>query len=99
MQHFGTSRALQHLHVEPDEGEQQRVIEYMALANWAARAALVAVKSHESAATLRAPIERLVGALQTQMQTIISVVPEDKKYFEQVSRKLDERFEARLGFR
>jgi hypothetical protein len=99
MQHFGTSRALQRLSVEPDEGEQQRVIEYMALANWAARAASIAVKSQNGAATLRAPIERLVDALHTQTQAIISVVPDDRKYFQLVSSKLDERFGARLGFR
>jgi hypothetical protein len=97
LQHFGTSRAIQHLCVEPDEGEQQRVIEYMALANWAARTALIAVKSRNHAATLRLPIERLVGALHTQTEAIISVVPDDKKYFEQVSGKLDERFWVRLG--
>lgn len=99
LQHFGTSRALQHLRVETDESEQQRVIEYMALANWAAQAALIAVKAHGAAATLRVPIERLVSRLQTQTQTIISVVPDDKKYFELVSQKLDERFEVRLGLR
>lgn len=99
VQHFGTSRALQHLHVELDEGEQQRVIEYMALANWAAQAALMAVKSHKDAATLRLPIERIVGALRTQTEAIVSVVPDDKKYFEQVSSRLDERFGARLGLR
>jgi hypothetical protein len=99
LQHFGTSRAIQQLRVEPDEGEQQRVIEYMALANWAAQAALIAVKSHRDAAALRVPIERIVGALRTQTEAIVSVVPDDKKYFEQVSSKLDERFGARLGLR
>jgi hypothetical protein len=90
---------MQFLLVEPDEGEQQRVIECMALANWAARAALIAVKSHKDAVALRLPIERMVGALGTQTEAIISVVPDDKKYFEQVSIKLDERFGGRLGLR
>jgi hypothetical protein len=99
MQHFGVSSALQQLQVELDEGEQQRVIEYMALANWAAQAALIAVKSHKDAVKLRPLIERTVSAVRTQTEAIVSVISEDKNYFEEVSSKLDQRFGARLGLR
>lgn len=54
LQHFGAARALQSLTVEPDESEQQRVIEYLALSNWAAKAAHTAVLSHKKAGALRA---------------------------------------------
>src|SRR3546814_10228918 len=46
--HFGASRALQNLAVENDEAEQQRVIEYLALSNWASQAAYGAVMANRS---------------------------------------------------
>jgi hypothetical protein len=97
LQHFGTSRAIQHLHVESDEGEQLRVIEYMAIANWAAHAASIAVHSHSGALALRTPITRLVDALRAQTEALISVIVDDKKYFQQVTDRIGERFSGRLG--
>jgi hypothetical protein len=97
LQHFGTSRAIQHLHVESDEGEQLRVIEYMAIANWAAHAASIAVHSHGGALALRTPITRLVDALRVQTEALISGIVDDKKYFQQVTDRIDERFRGRLG--
>lgn len=97
LQHFGATRALQSLIVEPDESEQQRVIEYLALSNWAAKAAYAAVQSHKKATALRVPLERLVVALTTQTQTIMSVVESDRAYFDDISGKLDDRFGGRLG--
>jgi hypothetical protein len=96
-QHFGASRALQQLHVEKDEAEQKRVMEYLALADWAARAAVQAVKSDPKAIDLRAPIESLAKTLQSQVLLIIGDVAEDKQYFAQLHLKLDERFSSRLG--
>lgn len=98
LQHFGATRALQSLIVEPDESEQQRVIEYLALSNWAAKAAYAAVQSHKKATALRVPLERLVTALTTQTQTILSIVESDRAYFDDISGKLDDRFGDRLGF-
>ncbi len=97
LQHFGTTRALQNLTVEPDESEQQRVIEYLALSNWAAKAANVAVLSTKKTTVLRAPMQRLIAALSAQTDTILSIVESDKSYFEAVTSKLDERFGPRLG--
>jgi hypothetical protein len=98
LQHFGAAKALQNLTVEPDEAEQQRVLEYLALANWAAKAALRAVMSDKKAAVLRGSLERLAAALATQTETILAVLESDRSYYAQIMAKLDERFEARLGF-
>ena len=96
-QHFGTSRALQQLQVEQDEAEQKRVMEYLALAGWAARAAVQAVKANPKAMELRGPLERLAITLQSQVLLILGDVAEDRQYFAQLHAKLDERFSARLG--
>lgn len=96
-QHFGTSRALQQLQVEQDEAEQKRVMEYLALADWAARAAVQAVKANPKAMELRGPLERLAITLQSQVLLILGDVAEDRQYFAQLHAKLDERFSARLG--
>lgn len=96
LQHFGATRALQSLTVEPDESEQQRVLEYLALSNWAAKAAHAAILSQKKAGALRGPLERLIAALTAQTQTILSVLADDRAYFDEISGKLDERFEDRL---
>ncbi len=98
LQHFGATRALQNLVVEQDQAEQQRVLEYLALSNWAAKAAHRAVLSDIKAAVLRGSIEKLAGALTAQTEAILSVFEEDRPYYDQISAKLDERFESRLGF-
>ncbi|MZR31456.1 phospholipase D family protein [Sneathiella litorea] len=98
LQHFGATRALQNLTVEQDESEQRRVLEYLALSNWAAKAAHAAVLSHKKAAPLRVPLERLIVSLAAQTQTILSVVEDDRAYFDEISGKLDTRFADRLRF-
>jgi len=85
------------LQVEQDETEQKRVMEYLALANWAARAAVQAVKANPKALELRGPLEGLAKALQSQVSMILGDVAEDKHYFAQLYTKLDERFSIRLG--
>ena len=96
LQHFGATQAFQNLTVEPDEAEQQRVLEYLALSNWAARAACRAVMSDRRAVVLRAPLEKLTAALASQTETILSVFEGDRAYYDQISARLDERFESRL---
>lgn len=96
-QHFGAARALQTLAVENDEAEQQRVIEYLALSNWAAKAAHAAIVSNKRASSLRAPLERLMASLIAQTQSILSMVEIDREYFNQISGQLDTRFSERLG--
>lgn len=98
-QHFGVTRALQNLSVEPDESEQQRVLEYLAMSNWAAQAALQAVTSHRQAQALRVPLEQLLTSLRTQTKAIFSAVDDeaDRSYYEQITMGLSERFGVRLG--
>ena len=96
MQHFGATRALQYLTVEPDESEQQRVIEYLALASWAAKAAHSAVAATPRAKTLRKPIEALTVSLNAQAKTILGPLDNDRAYFSQIHHQLDQRFAERL---
>lgn len=96
--HFGSAtRALQHLTVQPDEAEQHRVIEYLALANWAGQAALQAVKSEKKAATLVQPLLRVTADLAVQTKAILAVLSQDQLYYDQIQAKLAERFAARLA--
>lgn len=96
-QHFGATRALQNLAVENDEAEQQRVIEYLALSNWAAKAAFAAVMTNKKAEPLRTPLERLMVSLAGQTQSILALVESDRGYFDALISQLDERFTLRLG--
>lgn len=96
-QHFGATRALQNLAVENDEAEHQRVIEYLALSNWAAKAAHAAVMTNKKAASLRTPLERLMASLISQTKSIMSLVESDQDYFDEMTAHLDQRFQQRLG--
>ncbi len=95
-QHFGTARALQTLQVAHDEGEQKRVLEYLAMADWAAKAAATAATSHPKTADLRGPLQSLAKSLAAQVAAIIGANDEDRHYFDEVTAKLDERFADRL---
>ncbi|WP_374311721.1 hypothetical protein [Dongia sp.] len=97
-QHFGVSRALQNLAVENDEAEQNRVIEYLALSNWAAKAAHAAVVSNKKARALRVPLERLMASLIAQTQSILDLADIDREYFNQIRVQLNMRFADRLRF-
>lgn len=98
-QHFGTARALQTLQVAEDEAEQKRVLEYLAMADWAAKAAAAAAASHPKTADLRGPLESLAKALAVQVASIIGTVDEDRYYFNELTSKLDERFADRLALK
>ncbi|MCX7298886.1 MAG: hypothetical protein NTX73_00600 [Rhodobacterales bacterium] len=91
-QHFGTARALQTLHVAQDESEQKRILEYLAMADWAAKAAVTATASHPKTVELRRPLENLAKALAAQVASILGAVDEDRDYFDEITNKLDERF-------
>nr|WP_321981835.1 hypothetical protein [uncultured Cohaesibacter sp.] len=95
--HFGTVRALQNLQVAQDETEQKRVLEYLAMADWAARAAVAATSSHPKAIKLLSLLDNLANALATQIASIISDIEEDAAYFKELISKLDERFADRLA--
>lgn len=95
--HSGTTRALQYLSVEPDEAEQHRVLEYLALATWAAKAALQAVKSEPKAKTLIGPIEQMAENLAVQTRSILSAFGSDQAYYAELTSKFDRRFANRLN--
>lgn len=96
-QHFSATRALQNLTVEEDEAEQQRVLEYLAFANWSASAAYIAVRSNKKAAFLLTLLEPLMASISEQTQAILSVFEGDRIYFQEITAKLDTRFKDRLG--
>lgn len=98
-QHFGTARALQKLQVAQDEGEQKRVLEYLAMADWAAKAAATAAASHPKTSDLRGPLESLAKGLTAQVVSVVGTVDEDSQYFKGLTSKLDERFAHRLGLK
>ncbi|MGF6862727.1 hypothetical protein ABIE69_003317 [Rhodobacteraceae bacterium MBR-64] len=91
-QHFGAARALQTLQVAQDDNEQKRVLEYLAVAAWAARAAVAAAALHPKTVDLRRPLESLAKALATQVTLVIEAVDEDRRYFNELTSRLDERF-------
>lgn len=97
MLHSGTTRALQYLSVEPDEAEQHRVLEYLALANWAAKAALQAIRSEPKAKTLLTPVERLAGDMAVQAKSILMAFEGDQEYYAELTSKFDQRFGSRVN--
>ncbi|WP_171177351.1 hypothetical protein [Ruegeria sp. HKCCD8929] len=98
-QHFGTARALQTLQVAQDETEQKRVLEYLAVADWAARAAVAAAASDPKTTELRRPLGNLAKALAAQVAVAIKDIEGDKAYLNELLLKLDERFADRLALR
>ncbi len=96
-QHFGSTIALQNLSVEPEESEQHRVLEYLALSNWAAEAAYSAILPVKEAEFLKCLIEKLMISIKSQTQVILDLNKFDKSYFDMISSKLDQKFEKRLG--
>jgi len=97
LQHFGVARALQYLTVMPDESEQELVLEYLAICNWAAMAARAAVMTEGKANVVKGGIERLLPALAAQTQEILALLESDRIYYARVTQGLDDRFKQRLG--
>jgi len=97
LQHFSSTRVFQNLRLEQDESEQHRIIEYLAMASWAASAALSAISSDKQAGHMTALLQRLNTSLQVQVQAILSTLEEDKFYYSQVCEKLENRFGPYLG--
>ena len=95
--HFGTARALQTLQVSQNEDEQKRVIDYLAMADWAAKAAVDAASSNRNTADLRKPLSGLAEALAAHVTMIVGNIEEDRRYFSEITARLDERFAERLA--
>ena len=88
---------MQRLRVEQDDTEQTRVLEYLAIAEWAASAVAQAANSHPKAVDLRVPLNGIAKALQAQIGLILGTVTKDRQCFGELRAKLDERFADRLG--
>ncbi|MBP2159120.1 MULTISPECIES: hypothetical protein [Asticcacaulis] len=87
---------VRNLHVEPVESEQRRVIECLATADWAAKAALVAVNGNQEAGRLQALLAPVASNQRQQCDVVLSASPGDLGYFEEIQNKLRSRY-TRLG--
>lgn len=96
MQHFRTMRALQMLDVEPDENEQQRVIEYLAVAHFAARIALAGARQSGPKNTLIAPLEKLAADVETQVRAVVTFQKSDVDKADEILFRLNDRFATKL---
>ncbi|MEL7781670.1 hypothetical protein AAG607_01405 [Citromicrobium bathyomarinum] len=97
MQHFGTFLAVQDLRLEEDENEQLRVIEYLATAYFAAKAARQAVEGHPRADVLVTPMERLTANIAQQVAMVVHGNHAEALHLNIVIEKLSDRFSERLG--
>jgi hypothetical protein len=96
MQHFRTARALQMLDVEPDENEHQRVLEYLAVAYFAARIALAGARQSGSKNSLIAPIEKLAADVATQVRAVVNLQESEIAKTDEIIFRLNARFASRL---
>lgn len=87
---------VRNLHVEPVESEQRRVIEFLATADWAAKAALHAVNDNQEAVRLQALLTPVANSQRQQCEVVLTASPGDLGYFEEIQNKLGSRY-ARLG--
>lgn len=97
MQHFGTFRALQDIRLEEDENEQDRILEYLAVAYFAAQVAKQAVEGHPRADVLRKPMDRLAVDIAQQSSLTINGRKKDQEYFGTMLQRLEGRFCESLG--
>ncbi|NVD29419.1 hypothetical protein HUO14_16090 [Parasphingorhabdus flavimaris] len=97
MQHFGTFLALKDLRLEEDENDQMRVLEYLAIAYYAAQVARQAVEGHPRADVLRKPMERLTSGITQQALLVVNRHRDDQEYVGLMLKKLDDRFGEALG--
>jgi len=96
-QHFGTIHALRKLQVEADESEHSRVLDYLATARFASRAALEAALSDTGPMALRKPLAMLAKDLESQIEGVIGSNQDDQNYLEALHKKLEDRFASALG--
>jgi hypothetical protein len=96
-QHFGTIHALRKLQVEADESEHSRVLDYLATAQFASRAALEGALSDTGPMALRKPLAMLAKDLESQIEGVIGSNQDDQYYLEALHKKLEDRFASALG--
>ena len=96
-QHFGTIHALRKLQVEADESEHSRVLDYLATAQFASRAALEGALSDTGPMALRKPLAMLAKDLGSQIEGVIGSNQDDQSHLDNLLEKLEERFADALG--
>ena len=96
-QHFGTIHALRKLQVEADESEHSRVLDYLATAQFASRAALEGALSNTGPVALRKPLAMLAKDLESQIEGVIGSNQDDQSYLDALQKKLEDRFASALG--
>lgn len=95
--HFKTLRALHILDVEADEDEQQRVLEYLAVARYAAHAAVTGARLATSANPVLKPLAQLAKDIDSQMRAVIQFQANDMQVCTEINARLNERFAKKLG--
>ncbi|WP_204114583.1 hypothetical protein [Shimia biformata] len=92
LQHFGTIRALQLLDVEADEAEHTRVLDYLATARFAARAAVKGASASPALAPIQRKLKEIAADIDTQVKAISKGNDSDSASLAGLEEKLETRF-------
>lgn len=92
LQHFGTIRALQSLDVEADEAEHSRVLDYLATARIAARAAVKGASSSPTLVPIHKKLKEIAADIDTQVKAISKGNDSDSASLAGLEEKLETRF-------
>lgn len=96
-QHFKASIALQLLDIEGNEDEQQRVLEYLAVAHYAVNAAVAGAEAASHVNPILKPLKQLARNVDVQIQSVTSLCKKDAHVISEINDKLNERFSSQLG--
>jgi hypothetical protein len=96
-QHFGTVVALRALEVEGDEGDHQRVLEYLTCAYYASQVARVAAASFPKSAVIRKPLEAVASQIREHVIVVSGSYDEDRQFVQSLLEKFNGRFSVALG--
>ncbi|MBN9278768.1 MAG: hypothetical protein J0I57_14240, partial [Hyphomicrobium sp.] len=96
-QHFKAIRALHVLDVEADEEEQRRVLEYLAVARYAAHIAVTGARAAAPGNPVLKPLEQLAKDIDAQVRAVIYMQADDVQVIGEINDRLNERFTEKLG--
>ncbi|WP_240006239.1 hypothetical protein [Pseudaquidulcibacter saccharophilus] len=91
--HFGRFQVWNNLVLEPNEDEQNRVIEYLVIANWAANAVNKAIESSKELSILKQIFENV----SKQIRLIYSQTISEEKANADLVKLLEAKFQDRFG--
>lgn len=97
-QHFGRLQLIQRLEVADDDTEQNRVIEYLATALWAAKSALFALNDVRQAGPVLAALRKITTNVQALLLFVVGSNENDRAYLETLLSRLDEQFGLSLNY-